>query len=136
VGTLHCPCYDPNPCHPTPLGRPLRHPCLTPSYEFKPVPLGPARTSVIVRVTSAAWIRTARNRSTQSLPGAPSSPNAQEHNDLLLMSSWIPFPSTSIPPCGQDSRLEFSPTSIDKNSDDSTVIIWGPQFSFSLVTFF
>jgi hypothetical protein len=60
------PHYNPNPCHPTPLGgplgHPLGHPCLALSYEFEPVPSGPARTSVIVRVTSAARIRTARNR--------------------------------------------------------------------------
>jgi hypothetical protein len=63
---LHpCPHYNPNPCHPTllrgPLGHPLGHPCLAPSYEFEPVPSGPARTSIIVRVTSAARIQTARN---------------------------------------------------------------------------
>jgi hypothetical protein len=61
-----CPRYDPNPCHPTPLGCPLGcllgHLCLAPSYEFEPVPSGPTRTSIIVRVMSAAWIRTARNK--------------------------------------------------------------------------
>jgi hypothetical protein len=61
-----CPCYNPNPCHPTPLrgllGHLLGHPCLTPSYKFEPVPSGPTQTSVIVRVTSAARIQTARNR--------------------------------------------------------------------------
>jgi hypothetical protein len=60
-----CPCYDPNPCIPTLLGcllgRPLGHLCLTLSYKFEPMPLGPAQTSILVRVTSAAWIRTARN---------------------------------------------------------------------------
>jgi hypothetical protein len=56
-----CPRYNPNPCHPTPLGCPLGHPCLTLSYKFEPVPLGPTRTSVLVHVTSAVWIRTARN---------------------------------------------------------------------------
>jgi hypothetical protein len=52
-----CPCYDPNLCNPTPLG----HPCLTPFYKFEPVPSGPARTSVLVRVTSAVRIQTAHN---------------------------------------------------------------------------
>jgi hypothetical protein len=64
-----CPHYDLNPCHPTPLGGPLGcplgcplgHPCLTPSYKFEPVPSGPARTSVFVRVMSAVRIQTARN---------------------------------------------------------------------------
>jgi hypothetical protein len=42
------PRYDPNPCHPTPHGCPLRHPCLTLSYKFKPMPLGPTRTSILV----------------------------------------------------------------------------------------
>jgi hypothetical protein len=59
------PRYDPNPCHPTPLGRllgrPLGHPCLTPSYKFEPVPSGPAQTSILVRVTSAARIQAAHN---------------------------------------------------------------------------
>jgi hypothetical protein len=59
------PHYNPNPCHPTPLGgplgHPLGHPCLAPSYELEPVPSGPARTSVIVRITSAAQIQTAHN---------------------------------------------------------------------------
>jgi hypothetical protein len=51
---LHpCPRYHPNPCHPTPLGGPLGHLCLTPPYEFEPAPSGPARTSVIACVTSA-----------------------------------------------------------------------------------
>jgi hypothetical protein len=56
------PHYHPNPCHPTLLGGPLGHPCLTPPHEFEPAPSGPARTSVIVRVTSAVRIQTARNR--------------------------------------------------------------------------
>jgi hypothetical protein len=51
-----CPHYNLNPCHPALLGRPLGHLCLAPSYEFEPVPSGPTRTSVIVRVTSAMWI--------------------------------------------------------------------------------
>jgi hypothetical protein len=55
-----CLCYDPNPCHPTPLGHPLRrplgHPCLTPSYKFKPVPSGPVRTSILVHIMSAVGI--------------------------------------------------------------------------------
>jgi hypothetical protein len=36
-----CPCYNLNPCHPTLLGCPLGHSCLTPSYKFEPVPSGP-----------------------------------------------------------------------------------------------
>jgi hypothetical protein len=58
-----CPCPR---YHPTPLG----HPCLAPPYEFKPMPLGPARTSVIVRVTSAVLIVTAHQcgRATRQQP--------------------------------------------------------------------
>jgi hypothetical protein len=62
------PRYNLNPCHPTPLGgplgHPLGHPCLALSYEFEPVPSGPARTSVVVCVTSAVRIRTACNMPT------------------------------------------------------------------------
>jgi hypothetical protein len=88
------PClrYDPNPCHPTPLGRLLgcllRHPCLAPSYEFEPVPSGPTRTSVIVCVTSAAWIRTARN--TKALQKATSLNIADFIFDVMCQFRCIP----------------------------------------------
>jgi hypothetical protein len=78
------PRYHPNPCHPTLLGGPLGHPCLAPPHKFEPAPSGPARTSVIVRVTSATRIRTARNRTPKKSVRTPSVSQQIEKRKLLI----------------------------------------------------
>jgi hypothetical protein len=124
---LHpCPHYDPNPCHPTPLGcplgHPLGHPCLALPYEFEPVPSGPTWMSVIVCVTSATRIRTARN--TVPIPPPSSAPACDlpiegEKSDPNLASPANPDPISISPP--------VQPTPLTSHTSISSCILHQKQ---------
>jgi hypothetical protein len=47
---LGAPCLSALQILGTPLGRPLRHPCLNSSYKSEPVPSDPVQTSILIRI--------------------------------------------------------------------------------------